>query len=464
MELLKDNPIKIFYRYLIPAVSAAAAIAIYSFVDTIVIGQAVGPNGTAACAIVLPCFTIAHCIDLICGIGGSVLMSRARGEGNQEKGNAYFTASLIYVGIVTAVFWILSVLFQESIYRLFGADDVLLPYAMEYGRWIFGAFPSFVLVSFLGAYIRTDGSPRFVMTVTMIGGVINIIGDIVLVFPMGMGMTGAALATVLGSLTQCVILIFYILLGKTTLRFAKPFQWFKAIRKISALGIGAGVTQIAMTFVTYIINNQIMKYSGADALAVYGMLSTVTALFISIFSGIGQAAQPVVSVNYGAGKTDRYQIVGRLGLKIAVISGFICLGICVLFPSPMASMFMKVTPGVAEIAPYIIRVYGLIVQTFQKIYQPHGTQAVTHSKPNAVYIRILTWCLEINIDQIHLIFRKTGRNGLCKLLRVPTLAFIHNLIFHDAAPSNHVAKILFHLEPYCTSVFSIQHQLKINDC
>lgn len=359
MDLLKDNPIKIFYRYLFPAVSAAVAIAIYSFVDTIVIGQDVGPNGTAACAIVLPCFTIAHCIDLICGIGGSVLMSRARGEGNQEKGNAYFTASLIYVGIVTVIFWILGVLFQEQIYRLFGADDILLPYAMEYGRWIFGAFPSFVLVSFLGAYIRTDGAPKFVMTVTMIGGIINIIGDIVFVFPMRMGMTGAALATVLGSLVQSVILISYILLGKTSLHLAKPFKWFKAIKNISALGIGAGVTQIAMTLVTYIINNQIMKYSGSDALAVYGILSTVTALFISIFSGIGQAAQPVVSVNYGANQKERYQIVGKLGLKVAFISGLVCFGICALFPSQMVSLFMKVTPGVAEIAPYIIRVYAI---------------------------------------------------------------------------------------------------------
>jgi len=359
MDLLKDNPIKIFYRYLFPAVSAAIAIAIYSFVDTIVIGQDVGPNGTAACAIVLPCFTIAHCIDLICGIGGSVLMSRARGEGNQEKGNAYFTASLIYVGIVTVLFWILGVLFQEQIYRLFGADDVLLPYAMEYGRWIFGAFPSFVLVSFLGAYIRTDGAPKFVMTVTMIGGIINIIGDIVFVFPMRMGMTGAALATVLGSLVQSVILISYILLGKTSLHLAKPFKWFKAIKNISALGIGAGVTQIAMTLVTYIINNQIMKYSGSDALAIYGMLSTVTALFISIFAGIGQAAQPVVSVNYGANQKERYQIVGKLGLKVAFISGLVCFGICALFPSQMVSLFMKVTPGVAEIAPYIIRVYAI---------------------------------------------------------------------------------------------------------
>lgn len=176
---------------------------------------------------------------------------------------------------------------------------------------------------------------------------------------MGMGMTGAAMATVLGSLVQNIILISYVLLGKTSLHLAKPFKWFKAVKNISVLGIGAGVTQIAMTLVTYIINNQIMKYSGSDALAVYGMLSTVTALFISIFAGIGQATQPVVSVNYGASQKERYQMVGRLGLKVALISGLVCFGICALFPSQMVSLFMKVTPGVAEIAPYIIRVYAI---------------------------------------------------------------------------------------------------------
>lgn len=359
MELLKDNPTKIFYSYLFPAVSAAIAIAIYSFVDTIVIGQAVGPNGTAACAIVLPCFTIAHCIDLICGIGGSVLRSHAIGEGNQEKGNAYFTTSLIYVSIITIIFWILGVSFQEYIYRLFGADDILLPYAMDYGSWIFGAFPSFVFVSYLGAFIRTDGSPKFVMNVTIIGGIINIIGDIIFVFPLQMGMTGAAIATVLGSLAQSIMLITYIFLGKTTLLLAKPFQWYKAVEKISTIGIGAGITQIAMTLITCIINNQIMKYSGADALAVYGMLSTISALFISIFVGIGQAAQPVVSVNYGAEQKDRCRIVGKLGLITASILGTICLGISLLFPSQIVAIFMKVTPGVSEIAPYIISVFSL---------------------------------------------------------------------------------------------------------
>ena len=359
MNLLKDNPQKLFWEFLTPAVSAAIAVAIYSFVDTIVIGQGVGPSGTAACAVVLPCFTIAHFISLLCGIGGSVLMSKARGEGCHEKGDAYFTASLLYVGIITLVAWILGMVFQVPIYRLFGADDVLLPYAFDYGKWIFGALPSFVLVSFLGCFIRTDGSPRFVMTVTLIGGVINIIGDIVLVFPLNMGMAGAAIATVAGSVVQSVLLICYILFGKTSLRFAKPFKWFLAVKKISIIGFGAGISQIATTLVTFIINNQVMKYSGASALAVYGMLSTVVALFLSVFTGIGQAAQPIVSANYGAGQNQRYKTVGKLGVKTAVIAGAICLFVCAVFPSQMTALFMKVTPEIEKIAPYIIGVYAI---------------------------------------------------------------------------------------------------------
>jgi len=359
MNLLKDNPQKLFWKFLVPAVSAAIAVAAYSFVDTIVIGQDVGPNGTAACAVVLPIFSIAHFLALLCGVGGSVLMSKAMGEGNQEKGDAYYTASLLYIGIITLVLWILGVVFQVPLYRLFGADDVLLPYAFDYGKWIFWSFPSFVLVSFLGCFIRTDGSPKFVMTVTLIGGVINVIGDIVLVFPLGMGMAGAAIATVAGSVVQSILLIGYILIGKTSLKLVKPFKWFTAVKKISILGFGAGLPQIAMTVVTYIINNQIMKYSGAAALAVYGLLCTIAALFLSVFEGIGQAAQPIVSANLGAGQRERYHIIAKLGMKTAISFGIVSYALCALFPSEIIKLFMKVTPEVAEIAPYIIRVYTM---------------------------------------------------------------------------------------------------------
>lgn len=359
MDLIRDNPQKLFFKFLLPAISSAIAVAAYSFVDTIVIGQGVGPDGTAACAVVLPIFSIAHFLALLCGIGGSVLMSKARGEGNAEKGHAYFTASILFACIVTAVIWVLGMIFQEPFYRLCGADDILLPYAMEYGAWIFGFFPTFVFVPVLGFFIRTDGSPKVVMYVTLIGGVINMVGDWLFVFPLHMGMTGAALATALGSAIQVVLLLGYVLLRKTGLKLAKPFAWLTAVKKISIIGFGAGISQIAVIVTTFIMNNQIMKYSGPAALAVYGMLSTIAALYLCIFEGIGQAAQPLVSANFGAKEHKRYLSIGRLGMKTAVICGVVCAAICIVIPSQVTTVFMKVTPEVAGIAPYILRVYSI---------------------------------------------------------------------------------------------------------
>lgn len=359
MNLLKDDPIKIFFKFLIPAVLSAIAIATYSLVDTIVIGQKVGPDGTAACAVLLPIFSLAHFVDLICGIGGSVLMSKSRGEGNKEKANAYYASSFLLVITITLIMWILLLIFQKDVYLMQGVEDTIFNYAYEYGRWIVYALPAFILVPYLGAFIRTDGSPNIVMFVTLIGGVVNIIGDIVFVFPLNMGMDGAGIATALGSITQLIILVLYILLKKTNLHFTKPSNLIKACSKIIKLGFGAGLSQIAMTVLLFSMNNQIMKYSGDNALAVYGFLSVITSLFSSIFLGIGQASQPIVSANFGAGNKERYEKVGKVGLLTAFIFGILFSFICIIIPTPIAKAFMKVTPEINAIVPYIVRVYSI---------------------------------------------------------------------------------------------------------
>lgn len=358
MDLRTEDVKKLFYKFLIPAISGAIAVAAYSIVDTIAIGQGVGANGAAANAVVLPIFSLASFIALVFGIGGCVLRSQARGEGNEEKGNAYFTAAVIFVSVIMVIVWILGMLFQEEFYRLCGADDVLMPYAKAYGSWIFAFHPTFILTTFLSGFIRADGSPKFVMHVTLIGGIINVIGDYLFVFPMNLGMTGAALATVLGSTAQMVLLIWYILRKKTSLHFVKPHRWLPALKKICMVGFGAGIGSLAVIVVTLITNHQIMKYSGTAALAIYGMLGTVAALLISVYSGVGQAAQPIVSENYGAGNWKRCRETEKLGLITAVLLGAVFSGICMAFPVQTTALFMQLTPEITRIAPYIVRVYA----------------------------------------------------------------------------------------------------------
>lgn len=385
MNLIKDDVRKLFYRFLIPAVSSAVGVAIYSLVDTIAIGQGVGPEGTAACALLLPVFSIASFIALLCGVGGSVLMSRARGEGNKEKGNAYFTAATVLVSVLTLVVWLFGNIFCEPFYRLCGADDILLPYTEEYGSWIFAFMPSFIMTSFLGCFVRTDGSPRFVMISTLIGGVINIIGDWLFVFPFNMGMKGAAIATVIGSVVQTLLLLGFIFLKKTSLRLVNPFEWMPSISKILSTGCSSGVGGLALIVVSFIANNQIMKYSGGSALAVYGVLGTVSALFTSIFSGIGQAVQPIASESFGAGLLDRCWKAEKLGMKSAIIFGAIFSSVSIAFPIEVAGIFMKMTPEVEAVTPYIMRVFSLsYVPQAVCVFCGYYLQSINHPKKATV--------------------------------------------------------------------------------
>ena len=385
MNLLKDDIRKLFIKFLIPAISSAIAVAAYSLVDTIAIGQGVGANGTAACAVMLPIFSIASLIALLCGIGGCVLCSKVKGEGNEEKANAYFTAAVFLVTIITIAVWIPGYIFQEDFYRLCGADEILLPYSAEYGTWIFAFLPSFILTSFLGSFIRTDGSPRFVMYTTLIGGAINIAGDLLFVFPFDMGMRGAAIATVLGSMVQTILLAGYILAGKTSLKLVKPHNLFSAVKKITVVGFGSAVGALSIIIVSFIANNQIMKYCGAPSLAVYGVLGTISALFASIFSGVGQAAQPIVSENFGAKDEKRCWLAESMGMKTIVIFSVLFTIVCEAFPVEVTGLFMKMTPDIAEITPHILLIYSLsfiplAISTFATYY----LQSVTQAKPASV--------------------------------------------------------------------------------
>lgn len=276
-------------------------------------------------------------------------------------------------------------IFQEPLYHLFGADETLLPYVMEYGSTIVFAFPSFVLLAFLPSFLRNDGAPNVVIAASLIGAATNIIGDWLFVFPLQMEMFGAALATVLGCLIQVVIMVSYLFTKRCSLKFVKPYRIVTAFRKIATNGFGTGLSSLSIIVVTFVANNQIMKYADTAALAVYGMIGTVSTLFIHIFSGVGQAAQPIASSGYGAGKPERYWGVYRLGMQNILCLGVVFTAICMLLPKQITALFIKTTPEVMEIAPFILRTYAISflplgISTFLSVY----LQSIMCSKPATI--------------------------------------------------------------------------------
>lgn len=360
MNFLTDDVKKLYKKYLFASMGSALVMSVYSFVDTIAVGQSEGTAGAAAFAVITPLYGTLIFLAILCGIGGSVLMSNAKGEGNDEKGNASFTAALIVMSVLVAAFWISFAMFHEQIFTFFGADETIMPKVMEYAQWIIWFFPVFTMPAFIGAFIRNDGAPTLEMIAVIVGGCVNVFGDWFLVFPLGMGMKGAAIATVLGTSIQCLIMSSHFFGRNCKLRLVKPHHVWRNTGKILAIGLSAGVLELGNVVIAIMMNNQIRRYGRLEELAVYGVVASVSALCQALLGGIGHAIQPIVSANYGAKNTERIIEFWKMSLATSVAFGvlFACIG--EFFPVQLVRLFVDATPEVVLAAPLIVRLYYVI--------------------------------------------------------------------------------------------------------
>ena len=257
----------------------------------------------------------------------------AKGEGNENGSRAAFTVSFTLICVSSLIVWLAILLFDEELLRLFGADDTLLPLAMRYLKWLKWGVPLWPLGYYLGAFIRNDGAPALVGIATVCGGVFNIFGDIFLTFTCDMGIEGAAIATVLGQAIVFLIQLIHLFSKKNTIRFAKAPNFGKRGAAVASIGFSSCLCSIGMGIVVVLFNNQIMRYFGGNELAIYGVAGNLVTLIQTFSYGIGNAAQPIVAENMGAGKMDRVRQTRNLG-------GYVALGIGLV-----SMVFGKVLPG-----------------------------------------------------------------------------------------------------------------------
>lgn len=356
-KLLQTDIRKLYLKYLATCFGSTLIVCIYSLVDMIVVGQYEGPDGTAAITTVLPLWSAIFSIGLLFGIGGSVLMSAARGAGQKERGDQFFTIAGISIGSITVIAWVVTFFFDRQLLELFGARDRFLELGLEYVFWIKLVLPLFILGQFLACFIRNDNAPGLATAAVMAGGGFNIFGDIFFVFTCDMGTSGAGLATAIGQSIATAILLTHFLSKKCQLRFVKPTQFFSRLKSIVSTGLSTFLVEIAVGILTTLFNNQIMAYTGSSSLAVYGVASNVSALVQACGSGVGQASQPILSENFGAGQLKRVSQTLRLGILTTLILGILFVTLTLLFPTELVHLFMDATPDVLEIAPSILRVY-----------------------------------------------------------------------------------------------------------
>ncbi len=337
----------------------ALATSVYSFVDTIAVGQSCGPLGAAAIAVINPLFALACFVGLLVGIGSSVLMSKAKGAGERGKSDRIFTSSLILLSFLGIIAWVSTCIFLRPILAFCGADDEIMPYAVDYMIPIAIGLPLFMINTFLAPVIRYDERPGLVLKAVLTGGCLNIFGDWFFVFPLGMGMFGAGLATALGALTQTMLLLSHFYMRRSSLRIVNPGNIAKGAGKIIVSGFGASILDVAIGVLTIIINRQTMRYGGKDELAVLGVIMTISFLLQHLYAGIGQAVQPIASTAYGASRKDRVWQAFSYLFSSSVAAGLLSLAVCVAFPIPILRLFIDATDSVLAIGPHIIIIYSL---------------------------------------------------------------------------------------------------------
>ena len=337
---------KLLASLAIPAVVANLVNALYNIVDQIFIGQGVGYLGNAATNIAFPIVTICLAIGLMIGVGSAANFNLELGRKNPDKAKHVAGTAASLLVIIGVLLCIIILIFLKPMMIAFGATDNILDYAMEYtGITSFGV--PFLLFS-IGAnpLVRADGSPKYSMMSIIIGAVLNTILDPIFMFVFGMGIAGAAWATVISQIISALVLALYFPKFKTV-----KFEWkdfipqFSAMKIIVSLGISSFIFQFS-TMIIQITTNNLLKIYGESSIygsdipiAVAGIVAKINVIFIAVVIGIVQGAQPIFSYNYGAKNYGRVRQTMRLLLKVTITISSLIFVVFQVFPVQMISLF-----------------------------------------------------------------------------------------------------------------------------
>ncbi len=346
--LLEEKPGKLLLKFAIPCIASLLISALYNIVDQIFIGNSdVGSIGNTATTIVFPLTTIALALGLLLGDGTASYMSLQNGKGEGNKIHRAVGTMIFTAVIISILFLLISFPLLSNILEFFGAKtERALKYSKEYGRIILIGIPFYIIMNALNSVIRADGSPKTAMISMVLGAVINIILDAVFIMGLDMGLTGAALATIIGQIASFIVSIIYLFKSKTfRLKLNSFIPEFKSLGYILKFGFSSFLTQISIVVVSIVSMNLLAKYGlkskyGAeDPQAIFGIVMKVFTIAVNIAVGIAAGAQPIIGYNYGAEKYDRVKKILGLILVSNLILGIICTILFECIPGPIIKIF-----------------------------------------------------------------------------------------------------------------------------
>lgn len=337
---------------------------LYNIVDQIFIGRGIGINGNAATNVAFPLTTICVSISLFLGLGGASIYSISLGQGNKKKAADMIGNTIVLAIAFSFIFSIVVRVFVKKFMIMFGATQEILQYSIDYTSITSIGFIPFVFSTVMSHIIRADGSPKYSMFSVLIGAAVNIILDPIFIFKFNMGISGAALATIIGQFISFFITLRYVFKFKNITFNRYSFNLYSEnVLKIFSLGASGGINQFSMMIVQITMNN-VLSYYGALSiyggnipLAVSGIIAKINMLIMAFIIGSGQGSQPIIGFNYGAKNYDRVIETYKLTVSITTIVALISFLIFQIFPRQVVSIFGDGSELYFQFAERYMRVY-----------------------------------------------------------------------------------------------------------
>jgi putative MATE family efflux protein len=355
-------------QYAVPSIIATLISSLYNMVDQMFIGQRIGFLGNAATTVAYPLTFLCGALTILFSNGSSVNFNVCNGRKKTDEALGFAGAGLTLLALQGVIIATLVFLFTPFFVHLFGATDEVFPYALTYMRLIAPGLPFLAITSGGTLLIRSDGSPRYALFCSLAGVALNFVLDYLFLFPLNMGIAGAALATVTGQIVSALLVAGYMVRFKTGKLVRHHFAvTVSKIAQIASIGAAGSLNQAAMFVMNLVLNSSLSRYGalssygGSEALAAAGVVTKINFLFYSTIIGCSIGGQPIMGFNFGAGNYDRVKKTSYLIFRYAFFIGAVETACFWLFPHQILSLFGGGAGGYEEFALRYMHEFMLLV-------------------------------------------------------------------------------------------------------
>lgn len=356
-RLLHQSVIKSFFQYVIPSLIGMGLLSVNIMIDGIFVGHGVGEVALASVNVATPMYSIILSIGLLIGVGGGAMYSMALGSGEVKRAHFIFTTSVVIVTIVTTVVAVVCYVSMEKIAYFFGANEDTLAFVIDYMRilLIFSLF--MVWETTLSIFVRNDGNPNLAMIGLIITSLLNIILNYWMIFILGLGVTGAALATVISIVVGLLVLMTHFFKKTSQLTFRRLSWDWTEVKQINAIGFPSFLSEMGIGLFILGYNMMMAHYAGTIGLAAFSVINYLHFFMFLVFVGVGSAIQPMISFYYGAKMFGQMKETIKIAEKTTIALGILFFAGGFFGASYLVSLFGITDAAVMELAVTGIRIF-----------------------------------------------------------------------------------------------------------